>query len=195
MAKSANRIGVLGGTFDPVHLGHVALATAALKQLSLDRVYLLLSPRSPFKLDQVITPVIERSQMLALALKGEKNILMGDWELAHPGPSYTVTTLARHKKRHPSDELFLILGSDALASFRSWKDPDRILKLASLVVGRRPGTDIKMSDVEGQIIFLRGLFPEISSTRIRKEARKAGAIKGVSPAVAQYIRKNHLYEF
>ena len=194
MVKSGSKIGILGGTFDPVHDGHLALARAARDQLKLDRVYMVLSPLSPFKLDKEITPVAERLAMLGLALEKEKDILIGEWELRRKGPSYTVNTLSDYKKNNPKHDLYLILGSDAMAGLDKWKSPQRILTLATVVVGRRPGMPLKVSNLEGRMFFLRGTFPPVSSTEIRRNIAKFPKAPGVPAAVAQFIRTNHLYE-
>lgn len=193
MAKSANRIGILGGTFDPVHNGHIALARAALEQLKLDRVYMVLSPLSPFKLDRSLSPVQLRLTMLSMALNGEKGLFVGEWELKRRGPSYTVATLTDYRKKNPGDEVFLILGSDALVGFDRWKDPQKILKIATLVIGRRPNTQLKLSNLEGRMFFLKGLFPAVSSTEIRNGVGRDGRARNVAPQVAQFIKKNGLY--
>ncbi|MCG3204786.1 MAG: Nicotinate-nucleotide adenylyltransferase [Elusimicrobia bacterium] len=191
--KRRQKIGLLGGTFDPVHQGHLALAKAALKQLELDLVYLVLSPRSPFKLDHNLTPVQLRAAMLKLALKDQEKIQLGEWEINRPGPSYSVTTLSTYKKMNPTHDLFLILGSDALASFSKWKSHNHILRLATLVVGRRPGTSLEMSGVIGQIFFLKGMFPEISSSRIRQDLATHKKPQGLPVTVERFIRAHQLY--
>lgn len=179
------KVGILGGTFDPVHNGHITLGTAALRQLKLDRVYFLLSPRSPFKTENIISPVSARRRMLALALRSNKKFAVGTWELRRRGPSYTVTTLADYKKAHPKHEIFLILGSDAYAGFGRWKNPAKIRALATLVVGFRPGTAIAR---KSGAVVLKGRFPHVSST-----AARAGNLSGIPAAVRQFIKAKKLY--
>jgi nicotinate-nucleotide adenylyltransferase len=196
MARSANsrarRIGVLGGTFDPVHNGHLALAQAALRQLKLDTVYFLLSPRSPFKLRQKITPAPLRLAMLRRALVGRRGFRVATWELNRRGPSYMVTTLSRRKKSHPREEIFLILGSDAFAGFERWKNPRKILDLATVVVGRRPGANLPKR-IPGATV-LNGTFPLISSTDLRAEFALAKPGKTLLPAaVRSFIFRRKLY--
>ncbi len=194
MGKSASKIGILGGTFDPIHNGHIALARAALEQLKLDRVYMVLSPHSPFKTDKDLTPVAQRLEMLTLAIQGMEKIFIGDWELNRRGPSYTVKTLSDYKKANPGHDLYLILGSDALENFHKWKSPEKIMKFASLVIGRRPGMPLKVSNLEGRMFFLRGEFPEVSSTAIRYGVAKGRRPEGVAAAVAKVIKHLRLYE-
>lgn len=194
MARSANRIGILGGTFDPVHNGHLALARAARDQLGLDQVYMLLSPLSPFKVDKNLTPLPDRLAMLTLAIEGEEKISVGDWELKRRGPSTTVVTLAQYMKKNPAHELFLILGSDALERFHEWKNPEKILKMVTLVIGRRPGRPLKVANLEGRMFFLSGVFPETSSSAIRYGVSLGRTPKDVPLPVAHYIKARHLYE-
>jgi nicotinate-nucleotide adenylyltransferase len=186
------RVGILGGTFDPLHNGHIALARAALRQLKLDTVYFLLSPRSPFKLGQRLTPASQRLAMLRLGLRGRSGFRVATWELKRRGPSYMVTTLTAYKRRHPRHELFLVLGSDAFAGFGRWKNPRKILKLATLVVGRRPGVD--MDACVPSVAVLRGIFPDVSSTALRAMfAGKRAAHAPVPPAVRSFIVRRKLY--
>lgn len=186
------KIGLLGGTFDPVHNGHLKLAAAALKQLRLDRVYFVLSPRSPFKLDHAQTPVSSRLTMLAAALRGRKRFSVGRWELKRRGPSYTYMTLESLRKRNPKQKLFLIMGSDVLRGFARWKNPAKVRRLATVVVGRRPGASAPTSK---GIVTLRGVFPKISSTNVRALARRGKKFEPLVPAaVANVIRRKELYK-
>lgn len=186
------KVGILGGTFDPIHNGHLALARAAQRQLRLDVVYFLLSPRSPFKLHHKITSASVRLKMLRLALKSRRAFRVATWELMRRGPSYTVATLAAYKKKYPHHQLFLILGSDAFAGFERWKNPDKILKLATLVIGRRPGSDVP--DCLPGVAVMKGLFPAVSSTELREKlASLSFAHVPVPPAVKSFLLKRKLY--
>src|SRR3954467_7566966 len=117
------RVGLLGGTFDPLHYGHLGLADAARRQLKLDRIYLVLSPRSPFKVNRRLTPAVQRKRAVQAALGGRKGFSLGTWELNRKGPSYTVTTLRTLRRAHPRWDLYLILGSDTYRGFSRWKEP------------------------------------------------------------------------
>lgn len=186
------RIGILGGSFDPVHKGHLSLARAALQQLKFDLVYFLLSPRSPFKQHHHQTSVGTRKQMLRLAIEKNAKFRIALWELKRRGPSYTVDTLRAYKKKNPSHELFLILGSDAFLTFNRWKNPKEIKKYCQLVIGRRPGASLKKST--GSLFVLRGIFPKISSTQIRRQAGLRKSVRDLVPSrVAQYISKEKVY--
>lgn len=189
------RIGLLGGTFDPIHKGHLKLARAAQRQYHLSSVYMILAPRSPFKTASSLTPMADRLRMLKLALRGQSSLKLGRWELQNSGPSYTVRTLEKIVGVKPHDEFFLIMGSDAWASFSHWKNPKKILRLAKILVGRRPGG--KPITVppghKNHVRLLKGLFPDISSTSIRAGQRVKIVSTMVPPAVRRYIQKHGLY--
>jgi nicotinate-nucleotide adenylyltransferase len=189
------RIGLLGGTFDPVHKGHLKLAKESRRQFHLSRVYMVLSPRSPFKIKAPLSSVPDRLRMLTLALRGQSSLKPGTWELKETGPSYTVRTLEKLKKLRPHDEFFLIMGSDAWQGFARWKNPNKILRLATLLVGRRPGAGaVKISPkYKDQVRALKGVFPDVSSSSIRSHRGWESAQKMVPPAVRRYIRQHGLY--
>jgi nicotinate-nucleotide adenylyltransferase len=187
------RVGLLGGSFDPVHNGHLKLALAALRQCKLDRVYLVLTPRSPFKMTQPLSPLTTRLAMLRLAINKIDGLKIGAWEFRRRGPVYTVTTLSNYRKRHPKDEIFFILGSDTWKGFFRWKNPQEILRLAHIVVGRRPG--VKKVTHKSQAIILKGLFPDISSTHIRAQSKMNKSLKQWIPtSVEKYVVKKGLYQ-
>jgi nicotinate-nucleotide adenylyltransferase len=186
------RVGILGGSFDPVHNGHIALARAALRQLKLDRVYFLLSPRSPFKLNQPLSPISARLEMVRAAVRTNKKFRVGRWELKRPGPSYTADTLDRYHKSHPRHSLFLLMGSDVLQGFLEWKKPNLILRLATLAVARRPGATLPAC--MPAVAILRGIFPSVSSSNLRNLfASKRPSKAPVPPAVRAVILRRKLY--
>ena len=165
------KIGLLGGTFDPVHEGHLKLASSARKQLGLSTVYLVLSPRSPFKLENDLSPFNRRLNWLRTAIKGKKGLAVSTWERSQKGPSYTINTIRDFQKNHPTDEVFFIMGSDSWKGFQNWRNPKEIANRATLVIGRRPGSEeVEISfPYKSRVRILKGLFPEISSSRIRFE--------------------------
>lgn len=184
------RIGLFGGSFDPVHSAHLKLASAALTQLKLDRMYFVLSPRSPFKKGKPQTPASLRAKMLKLALRNSKKMRVALWEMRRQGPSYTIDTLRWYKQKHPRHDLFFILGSDAYAGLSHWKNPVGIRRLCTLVVGRRPGT----KRIKAGAIILKGTFPPVSSTAIRHQiAEGKPAKRKVPPTVLKLIQQRNLY--
>ena len=187
--RAAVRVGVFGGTFDPVHVGHLAIANAALESVPLDRVLFVLARRSPLKERGPVAPEEDRLRMLELAVAGEPRFAVSQIELDREGPSYTVDTLERLAG---DDHLFLILGSDAIADFPRWKDPDRIAKLATLVVADRPGAPARLGDAP--IVAFDAPRLDISSRELRARAARGLSLRYLVPEPAwKHIEARHLY--
>lgn len=184
----------MGGSFDPIHFGHLDLAQAAFKELVLDKFYLVLTPTSPFKLDKKETQLFDRLQMLKMAQKKFPNLRIARWELKRKGPSYTVQTLMDYRKTHPRDEIYFVMGSDAWKNFSSWRKPNQILSLAHIVVGKRPGALKVSSHLDYRPLVLKGKFPNISSTQIRLNVKQKKSLLPLVPeSVARYIESKKLY--
>lgn len=164
------RIGILGGTFDPLHKGHVKLASAARRELKLSCLYIVPS-KNPFKNYHDVTPIAERVKNLQRAFKGKRGFYVSLAEAKRNGPSYTIDTIRHFKRRFPQHEFFLIMGSDGLKTFKKWKKPREITREVELVVGRRPGPAQKLpKDIFGKKInYLKSAFPRLSSTELRKK--------------------------
>src|SRR5438445_3780019 len=138
-AMSSNkRVGVFGGTFDPVHLGHLILAEQCREQAGLDQVLFVPSARPPHKQDRTLAPFDRRVEMLQLALAGQPAFQVSTMEAERPGLSYTVETLSVLRAARSDAELFLIIGSDTVADLPQWRDPARIVELAALLIVARP---------------------------------------------------------
>jgi nicotinate-nucleotide adenylyltransferase len=183
------RLGVFGGTFDPVHVGHLAIANAALESVPLDRVLFVLARRSPLKERGPVAGEADRLRMLELAVAGEPHFAVSRIELDREGPSYTVDTLERLSG---TDELFLILGSDAIADFPRWKDPDRIAKLATLVVALRPGAPDRIGDAPTVVFDAPRL--DISSRELRARAARGLSLRYLVPEPAwKHLEARGLY--
>ncbi len=133
------RIGIFGGTFDPVHLGHLIMAEQCREQGQLDQVWFIPAARPPHKQDRPLTGFVHRVEMLALAIAGMPAFRIDELEKDRPGPSYTADTLAEFRRRHPQAEFFLVIGSDTLVDLPHWREPARIAQLAGFVVWERPG--------------------------------------------------------
>jgi nicotinate-nucleotide adenylyltransferase len=186
------RLGVFGGTFDPVHVGHLAIAHAALESVPLDRVLFVLAKRSPLKERRPVASEADRLRMLELAVANEPRFAVSRLELDRDGPSYTVDTLERLGQLSGSDELFLILGSDAIADLPRWKDPDRIGKLATLVVAERPGAPERPS--VAPIVRFDAPRLDISSRELRARAARGRSLRYLVPEpVLQHIEARGLY--
>src|SRR5688572_13805894 len=136
------RLGVFGGTFDPVHLGHLIMAEQCREQARLDRVLFIPAPRPPHKLDVDRTRFEQRVEMLTLAISGHPAFVIDELERDRSGPSYTFQTLEELQRKHAGAELCLIVGGDTLAELHLWYRPERIVELATLLAVPRPGTPL-----------------------------------------------------
>jgi len=198
----APRIGVLGGTFDPVHFGHLAIAEEARVRLSLDVVLLVPARLQPLRQEERLSPPEDRAAMLERAVMGNPGLQVSRIEFERPGPSYTVDTLALLRERYPrGSEFFFILGSDAIADLPRWKEPERLMTLCHFVVFQRPGCDfdprnlfLQFPLLRERTIFLEGPRLEISATELRRRVRQGLPIRYQTPdAVVEYILSHRLY--
>ena len=194
------RIGVLGGTFDPIHVGHIAAAEAAIGCARLDRVIFVPAAQPPHR-GPAVAPAPQRLEMCRLAIEGDARFAVSDVELSRGGPSYTVDTLTELRRLHPSDELFLILGWDAARLFPTWHRPVEVRAQASVVVVGRPGSgapgegDLSAAGLAGEgVIVCLEPTPEVSASEIRRAVKAGESIAGKVPAVVErYINAHHLY--
>jgi nicotinate-nucleotide adenylyltransferase len=195
------RIGVLGGTFDPIHLGHLAVAKAALECAHLDRVLFVPSAQPPHRA-VAVAPAEDRLAMTRLAIQGEPNFDVTDVEVRRGGRSYTVDTLSELQHAFPNDELFLILGWDAARLFRTWHEPERVSDLASVVIVDRPGLEPpKPSELGGlkidpvRVVLCHARTPDVSGSALRRAiAVGQPPVTGqLPPAVERYIAEHRLY--
>ena len=199
------RVGILGGTFDPIHLGHLEAASAAQRTLSLDRVLLMPSRTPPHRSTEPHASVFHRFAMAALAA-AERDMSVSDLELRREGPSYTALTLeALHRDGFAPAQLFFITGSDAFAEVASWYDYPRILQLANFVVVSRPGAphpstlipnpqSLTTDPSRPTLFSVEADTPDVSSTEIRRRVGAGESIDGLVPSsVAGHIRRHRLY--
>jgi nicotinate-nucleotide adenylyltransferase len=188
------RIGILGGTFDPPHNGHIAIAKAALSECELQKVLFIPAKYPPHKPVDKVTPERDRVQMLELAIKDYSEFEMSDIELKREGPSYTIDTLQEIKKLYSGVEIIFIIGADNILEIESWYRPDEILQAATVVAFNRPGFDLR-GKYESKIKMLKMSPVDISSSEIRDKIRANESIKDLVPAaVREYIEKNSLYK-
>lgn len=189
------RLGLFGGSFDPVHYGHLILADRAAEELRLDRVLFVPASAPPHKLDRRRASGRDRLSMLRLALTGHPRFEASDLELRRGGISYTVETLRELRRRRPRVRLFLLLGSDSLVLLPGWKDVAEITRRATFVVARRP--DSEPSDLPIMNAVMRRIdapLVGISSTQIRERVRRGRSIRYLTPpAVTAYIARRRLY--
>ena len=186
--KTGNmKIGILGGTFDPVHNGHIYLAKKACAKLRLDKIVFIPSYLPPHKKGVKVTPARHRFNMLKLAIHGNKKFKISDMEIRRKGRSYSVETLRRLRKKYGKKaELFFIAGSDSLKELNKWKNLEEILSLCKFVIVARPGFRVKKAP--GSFILLRINAKDISATDIRKRIKSGKSVRHlISRAVMRYI--------
>ena len=196
------RIGVFGGTFDPPHIGHLILATEACEELRFDRLLWVLTPVPPHKLDQSLTSLEHRLEMLELAISDEPNFVLSRIEIDRPGPHYTVDSMRLLADEYPSADLTLLIGGDSLRDLPTWHRPaDLVSACHEIGVIRRPDDSVDLSAWERQVPgtqakvrFVDAPLLDISSRAIRRRIREKLPFRYyLSPPVYDYILKNGLY--
>ena len=185
-------IGVFGGSFDPVHHGHLIVGQVASEALRLDALRFVPAREQPFKVGQHRSSADHRAAMLSLALAGSAGFVVDRGELERPAPSYTVHTLEAVARQEPGIPLVLLLGADAAAELSSWYQAERIPELARVVVFARPGSPVPVSPGIAQVIEVPAL--DISATEIRRRVGRKQSIRyWVPDPVAEYIARHRLY--
>ena len=192
------RLGIFGGSFDPVHYGHLHLAAACLEKCPLDQVWFVPAASSPHKQDRLQTPGALRTDMLERAITGNPSYQVCTLELERGGVSYTVDTLTEIRQQHARAELFLLLGADMFFDLPTWRHPEEICRLAMPVVVERPGSpqELTMPQNLMQIVPRRIEMPacDVSSSEIRRRVANGEGIESLTPpAVAEYIEQQQLY--
>ena len=200
------RLGIFGGTFDPVHFGHLALAEECLAVAGLDEVWLVPAASPPHKGGKKLSRFDQRKEMLELAIAGNEKFKVEPMEADRPGPSFTIDTLEEIQKRKPNDELFLIIGGDSALEFSTWKDPAKIASLATIIVRIRPGVIMpteqefisqlgKELGVPPKVIFVAGPpYLDVSSSLLKERVSNNKSIRYLLPrAVEVYIQQKKLY--
>lgn len=199
------RIGIFGGTFDPIHVGHLILAEQCREQARLDQIWFIPCARQPLKDRTITTTDRQRCEMIELAIAGCEPFHLKQFELQRGGTSYTVDTLDQVRASHPDDELFLLMGDDSLDSFAKWKSPERICELAIPLIASRPGFDqVDLSPLSKYVDEARfreieyhaitSPLIQISSTDLRERIRSGRTVRFLMPrAVEKYIETQKLY--
>ncbi len=182
------KIGLYGGSFDPVHLGHLLVAQAAREELGLDRLYFIAVAQSPFKTNADLAPGPVRLQLLRLALAGKNDCEVDDQEIRRGGVSYTVETLRDYARRFPKAELFYIIGADNAAKLNQWREPKELAAVAQFVAIPRPGGGPAVFPAPFRGHTLKGHPFQISSTDIRARIKAGQSVDlFVPPLVAEAI--------
>jgi len=197
------RLGILGGSFDPVHLGHLVMAEACREQLKLDEVWFVPAGHPPHKTDRELAPAKSRTEMIEFAVAGIPEFQISNIELKKETTSYTVETLEQIAAEDPDRKLFLLIGADSLQDFPNWKQPERIAELATIVAVNRGRQDPPgMEEIEQKlgldvvdrirVITMPGI--ELSSTDIRHRIRSGHSIRFLVPkAVEAYLNEHQVY--
>ena len=187
-------IAVFGGSFDPVHNGHVMIARSALAELELDRLIVMPAAQSPFKPDQTLAPAAARMKMLRAAFSGEPEIEISSWELDRGGVSYSIETLRALAAEHPEAQLFYLIGADHVATLPQWREADALAAAATFVVVPRPGAPEEVFPQPFSGRYLQGKPMAISASEIRERLRAGRSVANfVPPPVAQLLNSMQIY--
>jgi nicotinate-nucleotide adenylyltransferase len=186
-------LGLLGGTFDPPHFGHIELAASAKRELSLRKIIFIPAKIPPHKTDIVVTDSNVRLEMLKIALKGYTDFEISDIELKREKVSYTFDTIRQTKAEYPEENLYFIIGADNIPELETWYKPEQIIKLAKIAVAQRPG--FKKSGKYDKFLVKFNMEPkDVSSTQIRNKVKNNESLDGLLPErLIGYIKRNNLY--
>ncbi len=195
------RLGIFGGTFDPIHHGHLIVAEVMLEELGLDRVLFLPAGQPPHKVGRPITPVHHRVTMLYLALQGNPRFGVSLVDVQRPGPCYTVDSLRLLRAEYPEAELVFLMGEDSLRDLPTWHQPDRIAEQALLGVALRPEVEVDLEAVfarvpsaRDRVVLVRVPLIQIAASDIRRRVAEGRTIRYQVPRpVEQYIAHHGLY--
>jgi nicotinate-nucleotide adenylyltransferase len=204
MIKKKKKIGILGGTFDPIHIGHLMLAQSAFEQLGLEKVLFIPSGMPPHKLNRKGGSSDEdRLEMTRLAIMDNPAFELSDIEMYSAEPTYTYFTVKKLSSLNPDNDYYFIIGEDSLVDFTGWRKPEEIVKYCHIVAGVRPGSsDEKIEEIisrtqaatGGNFIHIKSPALEISSHEIRQKIAEGRSVKYiVTDEVMDYIEKNGLY--
>lgn len=196
------RIGILGGSFDPIHMGHINIARSALTEYRLDEVWFVPAGHSPNKAEADMTPAEDRANMVGLAIAGYRDFRLSRVEIGRQEVSYTYLTLTRLVERHPGTRFYFIMGADSLDYFEQWRHPEIIAEKAVILVAVRDQMDL--AQIRKKIEELRSLFQadirplmggktDISSTALREQVAGGVFSDQLPEPVAEYIKVHGLY--
>jgi nicotinate-nucleotide adenylyltransferase len=189
-----NRIALFGGSFDPVHNGHLLVALAAMEELSLERIFFVPAAQSPFKPETRPAPPELRVRMLRLALAGQARYEVDAQEIRRGGTSYTIDTVRDYRRRFPEAEIFYLIGADHIPQLHKWRAADELATALEFVAIPRPGEGAPTPPPGFRVRTLRGFPLALSSSQIRERARIGKTIDTLVPtAVAETIRNSRLY--
>lgn len=186
------RVGLFGGSFDPIHHGHLLVAQAVLETLPLDELRFVPAREQPFKAGSHAVAAEARARMVALAIDGEPRFRLERVELDRPGPSYTVDTLRLLRSREPGSEFILLVGADAARDLPAWREADALPGLSELVIFARPGATLPGLPWPHRVVTVPAV--DISATEVRRRVRQGRPVRyWVPDPVAEFIRVERLY--
>ena len=198
------RIGILGGTFNPIHNGHLLMAEYVREAMELEQVWIMPSGRPPHKHHPVLVTDEARCEMIKLAIQGNEAFVFSDMEMTRQGTTYTADTLEQLKKTYPEHEFYFIMGADSFVELSTWYQPEKIFSLAEIVVVNRQGTtrhqfkeyrDLYERKYGKEVSLVEMPFIGISSTNIRLRAATGLSVRYQVPdAVAEYMEKKGMYQ-
>ncbi len=194
--QTKQRRALLGGSFDPVHLGHLVMAQDALEQMQLDAVHFIPAARSPFKEEVALESDEHRVAMLRLALDGRKGFECDLGDIEAGGISYSVETAERFRRRFPQDEIFWIIGADHIGTLLKWHEPERLTSMVTFLCLERPGYNFNASSLPSWVLWRKvsAHTMDFSSTDVRQRIKKQLPVDLFLPAsVHNYIRQHSLY--
>lgn len=197
------KIGIMGGTFNPIHRAHLQMARCAMRQKKLDKIFFMPSKNPPHKMGQNILDERLRAEMIKMAVEEEMGFYYSDFELKREGVTYTAKTLALLKEQYPDEQFYFIMGGDSLFQFEHWYHPEEIVRHAVVLAVSRG--NVAMEQMKAQAVFLEKRFQgkieliqmeriDISSSMIRERLAKGEPVQEMLPKkVYEYIQKNHCY--
>ncbi len=195
MNNTIKRLGLFGGSFNPIHNGHLLIARMALEKLNLDRIFFIPASKSPFKPELELAPAKERLKLLRLALAGETKFEIDEQEINRKGISYTIDTVNNYKKKFPDYQLFYIIGADHANILPKWKNANELTKLIEFAIFSRPGENNLKVPHPFKGVIIKGFSFSTSSTVIRDRIKNSLSIKWlVAEAVAEAINNSKLYQ-
>lgn len=196
------KIGIMGGTFDPIHNGHIAIAKSAAEQLGLQRMLFIPTGNPHFKLEQKVTDASVRTHMVELAIADDERFVLDRCEVDRPGVTYTADTLEELAARYPDTELYFVMGADSAMTLHHWRNAERVAELCTVAVVQRPGQTleevhdaIEKSPIEFSVTCVEAPQVDVSSTQIRELVSRGESIEALVPqAVAEFIEQTGLYK-
>jgi nicotinate-nucleotide adenylyltransferase len=192
----AGRLGLMGGSFNPIHNGHLAAAEEAIAKFNLDKVIFIPCGQPPHKDENALASAEDRYLMTAIAIANDPRFTVSRYEIDKPGASYTVDTMRHYKEETPDAELYFITGADSVQELETWREPERIYDYGYLIGATRPGYTVdRAPKVAERVIWMEIPALDISATEIRRRLRENLPVTNLMPAgVLEYIRSRRLYQ-